>query len=45
MYKRNRKYKPSKLMSWKEVTHSNGQQLKEIVWADLADEIGQGKSP
>ena len=33
-----------KVMHRKEVTHSNGQYLKEITWVDLADEMGQGKA-
>ena len=34
-----------KVMHRKEVTHSNGQQSKEIAWVDLADEMGHGKVP
>ena len=33
-----------KVIYRKEVTHSNGQWLKEIAWVDLADEMGQGKA-
>ena len=34
----------SKVMLRKEMTHSYGQKSKEIAWADLADELRQGRN-